>query len=207
MGAAAAKQIAVPSAGPDAQVLQEIGYCDHERVDGGGKEARQDGAGRRIGPCVGRHRRGRGREACLQEPGAGGDRRGAAFDTADKARLRETGAGHVLTLSATPIPRTLQSALVGLRQLSIIATPPARRQPIRISVGTFVAETLRTALLREKGRGGQSFVVVPRIEDAGERLARVKALLDGLGAAWFSARASACARSRASSARHRSAPV
>jgi len=87
------------------------------------------------------------------------------FGAADKARLRDLSAGHVLTLSATPIPRTLQTALVGLQQLSVIATPPARRQPIRTSVGAFDDATVRTALLREKSRGGQSFVVVPRIED------------------------------------------
>ncbi|WP_375286821.1 helicase-related protein [Sphingomonas sp.] len=87
------------------------------------------------------------------------------FGTADKARLRDLGAGHVLTLSATPIPRTLQSALVGIQQLSVIATPPARRQPIRTAVGAFDKETMRAALLRERSRGGQSFVVVPRIED------------------------------------------
>jgi transcription-repair coupling factor (superfamily II helicase) len=92
------------------------------------------------------------------------------FGAADKARLRALGADgdaqpHVLTLSATPIPRTLQTALVGLQQLSIIATPPSRRQPIRTSVGAFDIATVRTALLRERSRGGQSFVVVPRIED------------------------------------------
>ncbi|WP_019515731.1 TRCF domain-containing protein [Sphingomonas sp. Mn802worker] len=87
------------------------------------------------------------------------------FGTADKQHLRDLSAGHVLSLSATPIPRTLQSALVGLQQLSVIATPPARRQPIRTAVASFDAEVMRAALLREKARGGQSFVVVPRIED------------------------------------------
>ena len=54
------------------------------------------------------------------------------FGTAQKATLRKLGQGvHVLTLTATPIPRTLQAALVGLQTLSVIATPPARRQPIR----------------------------------------------------------------------------
>jgi len=98
------------------------------------------------------------------------------FGAADKARLREIGAGHVLTLSATPIPRTLQSALIGLQQLSVIATPPARRQPIRTAVETFDPQTVRTALLRERSRGGQSFVVVPRVEDIGsmaEQLSRL----------------------------------
>ena len=56
-------------------------------------------------------------------------------------------------------------AMVGLQKISIIATPPARRQPIRTSLDTFDDIRVRTALLREKGRGGQSFVVVPRIED------------------------------------------
>ena len=68
-------------------------------------------------------------------------------------------------MSATPIPRTLQHALIGLQQVSVIATPPARRQPIRTVIASFDAATVRTALLREKGRGGQSFVVVPRIDD------------------------------------------
>nr|WP_241557155.1 helicase-related protein [Croceibacterium ferulae] len=87
------------------------------------------------------------------------------FGAADKAKLRALGAGHVLTLSATPIPRTLQTALIGLQQLSVIATPPARRQPIRTAVGTFDPQTVRTALLRERNRGGQSFVVVPQVDD------------------------------------------
>ncbi|MGO7251785.1 hypothetical protein ACCS63_36235, partial [Rhizobium brockwellii] len=75
-----------------------------------------------------------------------------------------------------PIPRTLQAALVGQRQLSMNATPPARRQPIRTAVSTFSPETLRAALLRERSRGGQSFVVVPRIADMAplaEKLARI----------------------------------
>ncbi|MDT8758448.1 DEAD/DEAH box helicase [Sphingomonas psychrotolerans] len=87
------------------------------------------------------------------------------FGAADKARLRGSGEIHLLSLSATPIPRTLQMALVGIQQMSIIATPPARRQPIRTSLDRYDDSRIRTALLREKGRGGQSFVVVPRIED------------------------------------------
>jgi transcription-repair coupling factor (superfamily II helicase) len=98
------------------------------------------------------------------------------FGAADKARLRSTGEVHLLSLSATPIPRTLQMALVGLQQISIIATPPARRQPIRTSMDQYDDGRIRTALLREKSRGGQSFVVVPRIEDmaeVGEKLRRI----------------------------------
>ncbi len=91
------------------------------------------------------------------------------FGAADKEKLRklcgQDEGGHVLTLSATPIPRTLQQALVGLQQLSVIATPPARRQPIRTTVAPFEDVMVRTALTRERSRGGQSFVVVPRIED------------------------------------------
>ncbi|HEV7690961.1 MAG TPA: DEAD/DEAH box helicase [Hyphomonadaceae bacterium] len=88
------------------------------------------------------------------------------FGAADKAKLRDLGdKGHLLSLTATPIPRTLQNALLGLKQLSVIATPPARRQPIRTLAGVWDEHQVRTALLREKDRGGQSFVVVPRITD------------------------------------------
>ena len=88
------------------------------------------------------------------------------FGLADKAAIRSLGDGvHVLTLTATPIPRTLQSAMVGLQELSVMTTPPALRRPIRTHVVPFDPMTLRTALLREKARGGQSFIVVPRIED------------------------------------------
>ncbi|HEY8616525.1 transcription-repair coupling factor [Phenylobacterium sp.] len=83
---------------------------------------------------------------------------------------------HLLTMTATPIPRTLQLAMVGIEDVSVIATPPARRRPVRTFLAPFDAATARTALLREKRRGGQSFVVVPRIEDIGpmtEELARV----------------------------------
>lgn len=98
------------------------------------------------------------------------------FGAADKARLRGPGGVHLLSLSATPIPRTLQMAMIGLQQMSVIATPPARRQPIRTALDTFDDGRIRTALAREKGRGGQSFVVVPRIEDLAplaEKLRRI----------------------------------
>ncbi|TNC47241.1 DEAD/DEAH box helicase [Rubellimicrobium rubrum] len=86
------------------------------------------------------------------------------FADKDKARAL-VGEAHLLTMTATPIPRTLQSALVGLQDLSVIATPPARRRPIRTLVVEQDSETLKQALLRERRRGGQSFVVVPRVED------------------------------------------
>ncbi len=72
---------------------------------------------------------------------------------------------HILTLTATPIPRTLQAALVGLQEISVIATPPARQRPVRTLLSPFDPATVRTALQRERARGGQSFVVTPRIED------------------------------------------
>jgi len=102
------------------------------------------------------------------------------FGAADKARLRMLG-DHVMTLSATPIPRTLQTALVGLQQLSVIATPPARRQPIRTTIDVFDDITVRAALLRERARGGQSFVVVPRIEDLDPLEARLRTIAPELG--------------------------
>lgn len=98
------------------------------------------------------------------------------FGAADKARLRGLHDGHMLTLSATPIPRTLQSALVGLQQMSVIATPPARRQPIRTVVESWDDGHVRAALLRERARRGQSFVVVPRIEDTPVIAARLAKL-------------------------------
>jgi len=99
------------------------------------------------------------------------------FGAADKARLRGDGAIHILTLSATPIPRTLQMALVGLQTMSAITTPPARRQAIRTSIDHFDDVRVRTALTREKARGGQSFVVVPRIEDMAKLGQRLRLLV------------------------------
>ncbi|MFO1057151.1 MAG: TRCF domain-containing protein [Dongiaceae bacterium] len=88
------------------------------------------------------------------------------FGEGDKARLRALAAAlHCLTMTATPIPRTLQAALVGVQAVSVIATPPVRRQPIRSFVLPFDPAVLREALQRERRRGGQSFVVVPRIAD------------------------------------------
>ncbi|NOZ32674.1 MAG: transcription-repair coupling factor, partial [Alphaproteobacteria bacterium] len=88
------------------------------------------------------------------------------FGVAHKERLKEIKANvHVLTLSATPIPRTLQLALTGVRDLSILATPPLDRLAVRSFVSPFDALVVREALLREKFRGGQSFYVVPRIKD------------------------------------------
>jgi transcription-repair coupling factor (superfamily II helicase) len=97
------------------------------------------------------------------------------FGVAHKEKLKTLRAEvHVLTLSATPIPRTLQLALTGVRDLSIIASPPVDRLAVRSFVSPFDPVTVREALLREKYRGGQSFYVAPRIED----LAGAKDFLD-----------------------------
>ena len=72
---------------------------------------------------------------------------------------------HVMTLTATPIPRTLQMALSGIREMSIIATPPVDRLAVRTYVTPWDPVTLREALLREKYRGGQAYYVAPRISD------------------------------------------
>jgi transcription-repair coupling factor (superfamily II helicase) len=91
------------------------------------------------------------------------------FGVAHKERLKQLRSDvHVLTLTATPIPRTLQLSLSGVRDLSIIGTPPVDRLAIRTYVSEFDAVTIREALLREHYRGGQSFYVVPRITDLPE---------------------------------------
>jgi len=91
------------------------------------------------------------------------------FGVTHKERLKQMRSDiHVLTLTATPIPRTLQLSLSGVRDLSIIGTPPIDRLAIRTYVSEFDAVTIREALLREHYRGGQSFFVVPRISDLPE---------------------------------------
>ncbi len=91
------------------------------------------------------------------------------FGVTHKERLKEMRSEiHVLTLTATPIPRTLQLSLTGVRDLSLIATPPVDRLAIRTYVSEFDTITIREALLREHYRGGQSFYVVPRLSDLPE---------------------------------------
>ena len=88
------------------------------------------------------------------------------FGVTHKERLKGLKADvHVLTLTATPIPRTLQMALTGLRELSIIATPPVDRLAVRTYVMPWDEVVMREALLREHYRGGQSFFVTPKIAD------------------------------------------
>ncbi len=83
---------------------------------------------------------------------------------------------HVLTLTATPIPRTLQLALTGVREMSVIATPPVDRLAVRTFIMPWDSVVLREAIQRERFRGGQVFCVVPRIEDmakVAERLTEI----------------------------------
>jgi transcription-repair coupling factor (superfamily II helicase) len=88
------------------------------------------------------------------------------FGVTHKERLKTLRADvHILTLTATPIPRTLQMALSGLRELSVIQTPPVDRLAVRTYVMPWDPVVAREALLREHYRGGQSFFVVPRIKD------------------------------------------
>ena len=88
------------------------------------------------------------------------------FGVAHKEKLKALKEDvHVLTLTATPIPRTLQMAMSGLRELSVIQTPPVDRLAIRTYVAPWDAVVMREALLREHYRGGQSFLVAPRIAD------------------------------------------
>ena len=91
------------------------------------------------------------------------------FGVTHKEKLKQLRADvHVLTLTATPIPRTLQMAMTGLRELSTIQTPPVDRLAVRTYVMEWDDMVMREALLREHHRGGQSFVVVPRIADMEE---------------------------------------
>jgi transcription-repair coupling factor (superfamily II helicase) len=98
------------------------------------------------------------------------------FGVVHKERLKNLKADvHVLTLTATPIPRTLQLALSGVRDLSLITTPPVDRLAVRTFVTPFDPLVVREALLREHYRGGQSFFVAPRIADLREADAFLKA--------------------------------
>ena len=91
------------------------------------------------------------------------------FGVKQKERLKELKNNvHVLTLTATPIPRTLQMSLTGVKEMSLITTPPVDRLAVRTFVMPYDAVVIRDALLREHYRGGQSFYVVPRISDLAE---------------------------------------
>ncbi|KPF43766.1 transcription-repair coupling factor [Rhizobium sp. AAP43] len=97
------------------------------------------------------------------------------FGVKHKERLKDLKSDvHVLTLSATPIPRTLQLAMTGVRELSLITTPPVDRMAVRTFISPFDPLVIRETLMREHYRGGQSFYVCPRLAD----LADIKSFLD-----------------------------
>ena len=91
------------------------------------------------------------------------------FGVVDKEKLKKFTRGvHMLSLTATPIPRTLQQAFTGLREMSLIMTPPADRISVQTYNISFDKIAICEALTREKKRGGQSFFIVPRISDIDE---------------------------------------
>jgi transcription-repair coupling factor (superfamily II helicase) len=100
------------------------------------------------------------------------------FGVAHKEALKKLKSDvHVLTLTATPIPRTLQMALSGVREMSLIATPPVDRLAVRTFVLPFDPVVIREAIMRERYRGGQTFYVCPRIEDLDEVAERLATLV------------------------------
>lgn len=103
------------------------------------------------------------------------------FGVKQKERLKELKANvHILTLTATPIPRTLQMSLTGVKDMSLITTPPIDRMAVRTFVLPFDSMVIREALLREHYRGGQSFYVCPRIKDLDEVEETLKELVPEL---------------------------
>ena len=104
-----------------------------------------------------------------------------SFGVAHKERLKELKSGvHVLTLTATPIPRTLQMALTGVRDLSVIATPPVDRLAVKTYILPFDRVIVKEAILRERFRGGQVFYVCPRISDMAPLLQTLQDLIPDL---------------------------
>ncbi len=100
------------------------------------------------------------------------------FGVSHKEKLKALKADiHVLTLTATPIPRTLQLALTGVREMSIIATPPVDRLAVRTFIMPFDHVVIHEALQRERFRGGQIFCVVPRIEDMDRMAERLREIV------------------------------
>ncbi|WP_173391152.1 transcription-repair coupling factor [Pararhodospirillum photometricum] len=103
------------------------------------------------------------------------------FGVAHKERLKQLRTDvHVLTLTATPIPRTLQLALTGVREMSLIATPPVDRLAVRTFVLPYDPVVVREAILRERYRGGQCFYVCPRLSDIDQVMVRLQALVPDL---------------------------
>src|SRR5204863_7623255 len=82
----------------------------------------------------------------------------------------------VISMSATPIPRTLQMSLAGLRDISVIETPPEGRRPVKTYVGEYDEELVKQAIRREKARGGQAFFVHNRVDTIDETAERLRGL-------------------------------
>ena len=100
------------------------------------------------------------------------------FGVAQKEKLKQLKANiHVLTMSATPIPRTLQLSLSGVRELSLITTPPVDRLAVRTYVMPYDPVVLREAILREYHRGGKVFIVTPRVKYMAELQAKFAELV------------------------------
>jgi transcription-repair coupling factor (superfamily II helicase) len=100
------------------------------------------------------------------------------FGVSHKEKLKALKADvHVLTLTATPIPRTLQLALTGVREMSLIATPPVDRLSVRTFIMPFDHLVIREAIQRERFRGGQVFCVVPRLEDMPKMQTRLREIV------------------------------
>ncbi len=100
------------------------------------------------------------------------------FGVTQKERLKQLKSNvHVLSLSATPIPRTLQMALSGVREMTIMATPPVDRLAIRTFILPYDPVVLREAIMREHYRGGQVFYVCPRVSDLGRMREKLKDLV------------------------------
>lgn len=103
------------------------------------------------------------------------------FGVGHKEKLKELKANaHVLTLTATPIPRTLHMSMLGLRDISIIATPPQERLSVKTYICRFDETLIREAILNEVARGGQVFFLHNRVEDIEEMRLFVKSLVPGI---------------------------
>ena len=103
------------------------------------------------------------------------------FGVGHKEKLKELRANaHVLTLTATPIPRTLHMSMLGLRDISIIATPPQERLSVKTYIARFDETLIREAILNEVARGGQVFFLHNRVEDIEEMRLFIKSLVPGI---------------------------
>jgi len=99
------------------------------------------------------------------------------FGVLQKEKIKKIKANtHLLTLSATPIPRTLHMSLIGVRDLSLITTPPVNRQDIKTTVCRFENNIIRKAISDEKSRYGQIFLIVPRIKDIAKIINKLKTI-------------------------------